>query len=187
MDSDFVLPIKRIGEDGWRENLQQYLESYDILCVGVAPEIIAACEKELCSALPEDMKQYYTFFGGIDSSDFMYGLKPVEELELLFAANFTFVSLHFKLYEINTMIFFSHSPGNDPLCFDKDSGEIYLFSHDPVKKAKVFADFNQYRLFALLETEKLLGDSLTEDLENQVKERYLSGEGIDYAFRDMKL
>ena len=187
MNSNFVLPIKRIWEEGWRENFRQHLQGYAIPCIGIESEVIAAREKELGVTLPEDIKQYYTFFGGIESSDFMYGLVPIEKLEFLFAADFDFVSLHFKPFEINKMAFFSYSPGNDPLCFDTDSGEIYLFSHDPLKKAKVFVDFNQYLLFELMETEKLLEDSLTDDQEKQLKHKYLSGDGIEHGFRDMKL
>jgi hypothetical protein len=32
---DFTFPIIRIGEPDWAAKLQQYLESYDIDCVGI--------------------------------------------------------------------------------------------------------------------------------------------------------
>ncbi|WP_022822341.1 SMI1/KNR4 family protein [Hymenobacter norwichensis] len=187
MKKDFALPIQAIGENNWKEKLQQYLDSCDIETAEVDPNSIEEKERELNIKLPKDMREFYVNFGRVDSSDFMYGLKSIEELKFLFAANITFISLNFKMYQINTMVYFADSPGNDPVCFDKDSHEIYLFSHDPIKKALVFSDFNQYLLFELMETEKLVGNGVDETVEQKLKIKLLSGEGIDYEFRDMKL
>lgn len=186
MENKFDLPIKYIGEKEWKNKLGKYLTSRDIEFSGVDEKEIEKWEKSN-SKLPEDMRAFYHYFGKLDSSDFMYGLKNINEIKFLFAANLTFVNLNFKMYQINTMILFADSPGNDPLCFDKDSGEIYLFSHDPVEKARVFSNFNQYLIYEILETEKLVGDGIEKGREEELKKEHLSGDGINYSFRDLKL
>jgi SMI1 / KNR4 family (SUKH-1) len=187
MQNDFKFPIKKIGEVDWTEKLQKYLQQYDIERIGFSNDAINRQEKTLGIVLPEDMREYYLNFGSIDSSDFMYGLKSIEQLQLLFAANIGFISSNFKMYQINSMIIFALSPGNDPLCFDKDSGEIYIFSHDPIKKARIFSNFNQYLLYEMIELEKLLGDNIGQIDEDKITKEFLAGEGIDYDFRVMKL
>ena len=185
--AEFELPIKEIGETQWQSKLENYLKNHSIDFLGIEKALVEQYENEKNISLPEQLKEYLIAFGATESDDFMYGLMPLPQFKLLFAANISFISFNFKMYDINTMIHFAQSPGNDPLCFDKDSGEIYLFSHDPIKKARVFADFNQYLLFQIIETEKLLGDNLSESREQELKSAYLSGEGIDYKFRDLKL
>lgn len=187
MEKKFELPITRIGENDWKNKLGSYLKSRDIEFKGLPEEKIIKWENNQGIKLPQDIYSYYLYFGSTDSSDFMYGLKKIDDLEFLFAANLTFVNLNFKMYQINTMVFFAESPANDPLCFDKDSGEIYLFSHDPVEKARVFSDFNQYLLYEIIETEKLVGDGIKKIREDELKKEYLSGEGINYNFRNLKL
>ena len=117
----------------------------------------------------------------------MYGLLPIAEVAPLTTAGFEFVSLYFAPAEVAGMVWFADSPGNDPLCFDQDTGELYLFSHDPVRKGKVFTNFNQYLLFEIKQLEELLGDGIDENLKEQLAANYLVGDGIDYAFRTQKL
>ena len=188
MNKSFELPITQIGEFDWVNKLQNYLENNDIACTGESPATIEQAEATLELQLPTQIKEYYLHFGTTSDSDYMYNLKPVTELVRLFATNWSFITLNFRMSEIDTMIVFSESPGGDPLCFDFETGAIYLFSHDPVKKAKVFNDLSQYVIHELLETERLVGGSgLNEDDTQQLTDKYLSGEGIDYAFRTMKL
>lgn len=188
MKKSFQFPITHIGEPDWTTKLQQYLEANDISCTGESLATIERAEANLELQLPTQIREYYLHFGTTSSDDYMYNLKPVTELVRLFATNWGFINFNFLMSEINTMIVFSESPGGDPLCFDFTTGAIYLFSHDPVKKAKVFSDLSQYVLHELLETEHLVGDSdLNEDESNQLIDKYLSGEGIDYNFRRMKL
>jgi hypothetical protein len=187
MESLFEFPLTSIGEPAWEEKLRQYLVGYDIACTGVAPQQLATCEATLGVALPATMRAYYLGFGGSQSSDFMYGLLPVAEIAPLATAGFEFVSLYFTAAEVARMVWFADSPSNDPLCFDSDTGALYLFSHDPVRKAKVFADFNQYLLFEIIQLENLLGDGLDEARVKQLAGIYLLGNGIDYALRAQKL
>jgi len=187
MESSFELPLVRIGEPAWEAKLRQHLAGYDIACAGVPPQELAAYEATLGAALPAPLRAYYQAFGASQSPDFMYGLLPVVELAPLATAGFEFTSLYFAPAEVAGMVWFAESPGNDPLCFDQGTGELYLFSHDPVRKAKVFADFNQYLLFELMQLEELLGDGLGEELKQQLATQYLLGQGIDYAFRTQKL
>jgi hypothetical protein len=187
MENSFEFPLASIGERAWEAKLRQHLERYDIACAGVPPQELAACEAALGAALPAPLRAYYQAFGGSQSPDFMYGLLPVAELAPLSTAGFEFVSLYFAPAEVAGMVWFADSPGNDPLCFDQGTGELYLFSHDPVRKAKVFADFNQYLLFELMQLEELLGDGLGEALAQQLAAQHLLGEGIDYTFRAQKL
>jgi hypothetical protein len=187
METPFEFPLTSIGEPDWEAKLRQYLESYDIACTGVTPQQLATCEATLGVALPATMRAYYLGFGGSQSSDFMYGLLPVAEIAPLATAGFEFVSLYFTEAEVARMVWFADSPGNDPLCFDQRTGELYLFSHDPMRKGKVFADFNQYLLFEIMQLESLLGEGLEEALEKRLAEKYLRGDAIDYAFRTQKL
>jgi hypothetical protein len=187
MASSFKFPLTRIGEPAWETKLRQHLASYDISCAGVTPPQLAAYEATLGAALPADMRTYYLAFGDSQSSDFMYGLLPIAEIAPLTTAGFEFVSLYFAPVEVAGMVWFAESPGNDPLCFDQATGEIYLFSHDPVRKAKVFADFNQYLLSEIIQIETMLGEALDDTQARQLITSYLVGEGIDYAFRTQKL
>jgi hypothetical protein len=188
MNKTFKLPITQIGESDWVSKLQNYLENSDIACTGENLATIEQAEAALELQLPMQIREYYLHFGTTSDSDYMYNLKSVTELVRLFATNWSFITLNFRMSEIDTMIVFSESPGGDPLCFDFKTGAIYLFSHDPVKKAKVFNDLSQYVVHELLETERLVGDSgLSEDDTQRLTDKYLSGEGIDYEFRTMKL
>lgn len=187
MSAAFTFPITRIGEPDWAARLQQYLAGYAIDCVGVSPEELAACEARLGTALPAPMRAYYLAFGGTQSADFMYGLLPVAEVEPLLSAGFEFVSLYFTPQEVAGLVYFADSPGNDPLCVAPDTGELYLLSHDPVCKAKVFAGFNQYLLFEMMQLEDLLGEGLPADQARQLAADHLSASGIDYDLRTQKL
>jgi hypothetical protein len=187
MESPFEFPLTSIGEPAWEAKLRRYLENYDITCTGVTPQQLATCEATLGVALPATMRAYYLDFGGSQSSDFMYGLLPVEEIAPLATAGFEFISLYFTEAEVARMVWFAESPSNDPLCFDADTGALYLFSHDPVQKAKVFADFNQYLLFEIMQLEDLLGDGLDEAHAKQLTASYLLGDGLGYAVRAQKL
>lgn len=133
------------------------------------------------------MRAYYLAFGATDTSDFMHGLLPLSELTLLPEAGFEFISLYFMPADTQAMVYFADSPGTDPLCFSQQSGEIYLFSHDPLRKGKVFTDFSQYLLAELLELEHLLGEGLDEPLRASLAAQYLAAEGVDDDFRNMKL
>lgn len=187
MESQFEFPLTSIGEPDWEAKLRQHLKRYDITCMGVTPTQLAACEATLEAALPASMRAYYLAFGGSQSSDFMYGLLPIWEVAPLATAGFEFVSLYFTPAEVAGMVWFADSPGNDPLCFDQGTSELYLFSHDPVRKAKVFTDFNQYLLFEIMQLEELLGDGLDEEIKQKLAANYLVGDGIDYALRTQKL
>jgi hypothetical protein len=187
MESSFQLPLTTIGEPAWEAKLRQYLEGYDLVCAGATPQQVAACEATLGAALPASLRAYYLAFGGSQNSDFMYGLLPIAELKPLAAAGFEFISLYFTPAEVAGMVWFADSPGNDPLCFDQATGELYLFSHDPVQKAKIFTDFNQYLLFEIMQLEELLGDGIEEEQQRQLADKYLRGKDIDYVLRTQKL
>lgn len=187
MESQFKFPLTSIGEPNWEAKLRQHLAGYDIACEGATPQQLAACEASLGTALPAPMRAYYLAFGGSQNPDFMYGLLPLAQVQPLATAGYEFISLYFTPAEVAGLIWFAESPGTDPLCFAQDTGALYLFSHDPVQKAKVFTDFSQYLLFELMQLEALLGEGLDEESEQQLADRYLIGEGIDYAFRTQKL
>jgi hypothetical protein len=188
MDAVFTPPLTRIGEADWVSKLQTYLQDLDIESQGESGTRIEATEARLGIKLPAEIKQYYLHFGTTSSSDFMYNLKRVADLQWLADADWEFIQLYFEPAALSSMIVFSETPGNDPVCFDVLTGGIYLFSHDPIKKAPVFDTFSQYLLFELLEAEQLIGDSnLSESAKKDLKDKYLSGENLDYHYRDMKL
>lgn len=187
MEIPFQFPLTTIGEPAWEAKLRHYQEGYDIICTGATPQQVAACEATLGAALPASLRAYYLAFGSSQNADFMYGLLPVTELKPLAAAGFEFVNLYFAPAEIAGMVWFADSPGNDPLCFDQATGELYLFSHDPVQKAKVFTNFNQYLLFEIMQLEELLGTGIEETQQRQIIDNYLRGKDINYALRMQKL
>ncbi|MDJ1467668.1 SMI1/KNR4 family protein [Xanthocytophaga flava] len=187
MPTNFYLPVQKIGEPDWIQKLTTYLENYDIECEGLDSGVLQETEARLEIKMPEAMWEYYLYFGGIQSSDFMYNLKKPDEWMFLTDTNWSFVKLYFTLPEISSMIVFSESPGNDPVCFDKVSGEIYLFSHDPLQKGKIFQDFTQYLIYEIMETEKLVGDSDFAEKEEEITAQFLSADTIDYALRHIKM
>ncbi|GAV16020.1 SMI1/KNR4 family protein [Paenibacillus sp. chi10] len=184
-----ILPIRQIGEDNWVENLTCFLEDQDVEVISLETENFQKTEKYLDWIIPSQTKDYFLHFGGIESSDFMYNLKKMDEWEALTNSIWEFVSLYFQQDETDTYIVFAESPSNDPICFKRDTGEIYLFSHDPIKRAKVYKDFNDYLLNEIIEIQKLYAevtfDSSKEEIE--YKRNLLDGEGIDFEFRYLKL
>ncbi|WP_338794229.1 SMI1/KNR4 family protein [Bernardetia sp. MNP-M8] len=176
-----VLPIKTIGETNWTTKLTIFLEEYDVEVVGL---------ESLSSKfeLPKLMDMYFRNFGGIDSHDFMYNLYTPNKFIKLSESSWSFVKDKFSLKEMDEYIVFAESPSNDPICFHKTNNSIYLFSHDPIKKAKVFEDFNQYLLYEIIELQKLMGDiEWSEEEEIEYKKENFRGKDIDYEFRYMKL
>ncbi len=189
MNREPILPIRQIGEDNWIENLTCFLEDQDVEVISLETENFQKTEQYLDWIIPSQTKDYFLHFGGIESSDFMYNLKKMDEWEPLTNSIWEFVSLYFQQDETDKYIVFAESPSNDPICFKRDTGEIYLFSHDPIKRAKVYKDFNDYLLNEIIEIQKLYAevtfDSSKEEIE--YKRNLLDGEGIDFDFRYLKL
>lgn len=189
MNREPILPIRQIGEDNWIENLTCFLEDQDVEVISLETENFQKTEQYLDWIIPSQTKDYFLHFGGIESSDFMYNLKKMDEWEALTNSIWEFVSLYFQQDETDKYIVFAESPGNDPICFKRDTGEIYLFSHDPIKRAKVYKDFNDYLLNEIIEIQKLYAevtfDSSKEEIE--YKRNLLDGEGLDFDFRYLKL
>lgn len=175
------MPITTIGEPDWIEKLTAFLESYDVEVAGL--DVL-----DTGFHLPEDVMEYYPNFGGIESSDFMYTLYKPQQLISLSLSQWSFVKENFADDETQRYIVFAESPGNDPLCFDTSDFSVWLFSHDPLKKAKVFEDFNQYLRYEIIELQKLMGDVDFEDVEEErtYYKKYLAGNNIDYDLREMK-
>jgi len=189
MNREPILPIRQIGEDNWIENLTCFLEDQDVEVISLETENFQKTEQYLDWIIPSQTKDYFLHFGDIESSDFMYNLKKMDEWEALTNSIWEFVSLYFQQEETDKYIVFAESPGNDPICFKRDTGEIYLFSHDPIKRVKVYKNFNDYLLNEIIEIQKLYAevtfDSSKEEIE--YKRNLLNGEGIDFDFRYLKL
>lgn len=119
----------------------------------------------------------------------MYNLKKIDEWEVLTNSIWEFVSLNFQREETYEYIVFSESPSGDPICFKRDTREVYLFSHDPIKKAKVYKDFNDYLLNEIIDIQKLYVEVAFDSSEGEIeyKANLLDGEGIDFDFRYLKL
>ncbi|SYX81681.1 conserved protein of unknown function [Paenibacillus alvei] len=189
MNREPILPIRQIGEDNWIENLTCFLEDQDVEVISLETENFQNTEKYLDWIIPSQTKDYFLHFGGIESSDFMYNLKKMDEWEALTNSIWEFVSLYFQQDETDKYIVFAESPGNDPVCFKRNTGEIYLFSHDPIKRAKVYKDFNDYLLNEIIEIQKLYAEVTFDSSEEEIeyKRNLLDGEGIDFDFRYLKL
>jgi len=190
LNRDPILPIKQIGEDNWIENLTSFLENHDVEVVSLkSDKIYEKTEQYLDWTIPSQTKDYFLNFGGIESSDFMYNLKKIDEWEVLTNSVWEFVSFYFKVEETDAYIVFFESPSNDPVCFKRDTGEVYLFSHDPIKRAKVYKDFNDFLLNEIVEIQKLYEEVTFNSSKEEIeyKENLLDGDGIDFDFRYLKL
>ncbi|MGE8005403.1 hypothetical protein [Lysinibacillus sp. NPDC093216] len=92
-----MVPIRQIGEDDWIENLTSFLEDYDVEVISLECEkIFQKTEQYLDWIIPSQTKDYFINFGGIESSDFMYNLKKIDEWEVFTNSIWEFVSLHFQ-------------------------------------------------------------------------------------------
>lgn len=185
-----ILPIRQIGEDNWIEKLSSFLEDHDVEVISLEGEkIFQKTEQYLDWVIPSQTKDYFLNFGGIESSDFMYNLKKIDEWEVLTNSIWEFVSLNFKKEETDKYIVFSESPSNDPICFKRDTGQVYLFSHDPIKRAKVYKDFNDYLLNEMIDIQKLYTEVTFDCSKEEIeyKANLLDGDGIDFNFRYIKL
>jgi len=104
-------------------------------------------------------------------------------------SDWSFITEYFPKNETDNYIVFYDSPATDPICFDKASGEIYLFSHDPVRKGKVYKDFNDFLLDEIIHLQVLFleVDFGSREAEIEYKASLLNGENIDFDFRYMRL
>lgn len=186
----FYLPIKKIGEKDWVGKLTDFLEEYDIEPEPLEDkELIKETEERFCWKIPEDMKMFYLKFGATESDDFLYNLKPLEEFSELSDLEWEYVTEYLDKDWISNYIVFAESLSNDPIAINKETNEIYLFSHDPLIYAKIYNDFNDYILANLIDLQELLGDlefNSEEDKLNFMSEMF-SGDNIDYQFRNQKL
>jgi hypothetical protein len=170
--SELVMPINNIGEENWIENLTKFLENYDVEVEGID-------SFENSYNLPNDILQYYLNFGGIESNDFMYNLYKPSQFVDLFDSDWSFIKENYKQEELKKYFIFCESPGNDPVCFNKENFSIYLFSHDPLREGKVFENFENYLRYEIIELQKLMGDvSLSSD-EQVEYFKNLKGDNID--------
>jgi hypothetical protein len=69
-------------------------------------------------------------------------------------------------------IVFSTSPSNEPLCINKNTNEIFLFSHDPLKYEKVYNDFNDYLISEIISIQKLFGYIKFKNSEDNIHQPY---------------
>ena len=185
-----IFPMRQIGEDNWVENLSSFLEDHDVEMMFVEDEtLFEKAERNLDWIIPSQTKDYFLHFGGIESSDFMYNLKKIDGWEVLTNSVWEFVSLNFQQEVTDGYIVFAESPGNDPLCFKKDTEEIYLFSHDPIRKAKVYKDFNDYVINEIIDIQELYEEVTFDSAAEEIayKANVLDGESIDFDFRYLKL
>lgn len=188
---NLVIPFKKIGEKNWKENLISLLEKFEI---DVEPlenkNLIHEVEKKFNCKFPKEMVDYYTYFGGIiDNPDFMYNLKPLQDFTSLSINNWDFATEQIKIEDRKNFIVFAESPSSDPICIKIGTNDIYLFSHDPRRYAKIFNNFSGYVISEIIALQELLGDV---DFENEIdKQEFLNellkGNDIDYEFRYMKL
>lgn len=183
------MPIKQIGERDWKRKLTDFLESYDIEALPLnEKESLLETEERLSWKFPKDMKDYYLNFGGSDNTDFMSGLYPIEDIIPLAESSWEFVLSKFSQEKIGKYIVFAESPATDPLCMNRDTFEIVLFSHDPVNCGKVYNDFSDYLKNEIINVQEFLGELEFEDGEKMsFMADLLSGENIDYEYRHKKL
>ena len=187
---NYRIPIKRIGEKDWVKKLKSFLEEFDVEVEPIEDKnLLNITERRLNWQMPTDMKEFYLHFGGICSDDFLYNFKNLEEITPLSNEEWTYVTKKLEERIISDHIVFSESPSNDPICINKTTSEIFLFSHDPLRYSKVYNNFSDYIVAETIALQELLGDLVFEGEEEKMKfmSEILSGDHIDYKFRNLKL
>ncbi|UVR48235.1 SMI1/KNR4 family protein [Bacteroides uniformis] len=186
----YSIPIRKIGESDWINKLTTFLKEFDI---DVKPlkdkHLLILTEQRLHWSMPNDMKEYYLNFGGVCSDDFLFNLKSLQELCLLSDDDWAYVTENLNSQTLSNFIVYSESPSSDPLCIQKQSGEIFLFSHDPLYYAKVYNSFSDYLISEIILLQEQLGDLEFENTEEKKKfmSQLLKGDDIDIDFRNLKL
>ena len=71
-----TLPIMQIGEENWIDRLTAFLIEHDVEIVPLSDcsQVFQHVENTLNWTIPQQVKEYFSCFGGIESSDFIYGL-----------------------------------------------------------------------------------------------------------------
>lgn len=184
------IPFEKIGQDGWKKKAQSFFQKYDIETVPLDGNVLASAEQKLGLVLPQPLKDFYAAFGGTPRKDleFTCHLYDPSQFMPLNEAAWSFIPENFSTEETESFIVIGESPARDPVVLEKGTAEIFLFSHDPVSKCKMYDDFDQLVKDNMLNIEIQLDDlDIDRDQEIKLKAELLGGENIDTEMRYIKL
>ncbi len=173
---DIIVPFEQIGEPGWEKTagplLAEHAEEWGSpMNRPVAESLIAATEKRLGTALPDDLKLFYRAFGVADVGEELQALENMEYLSV-WAEGFEpeeFMDPE-QLALLPLLVTFSEYLGNgNAFCFHRGSGEIYYFDHDTAPHlVKLFDRAGDYLKGCLVKLQEAFfvggeGEEITEE------------------------
>lgn len=184
------IPFEKIGQDGWEKKAQSFFEKYDIETLPLDESALTSAEKKLGLVLPQSLKEFYAAFGGTVRKDLEFTCHLYEPAQFmpLDEAAWSFVRENFPKEETENFIVIGESPARDPVVIEKGTAEIFLFSHDPVSKCKMYDDFDQLVKDNMINIQIQLDDlDIDRDQEIKLKAELLGGKNIDSEMRYIKL
>lgn len=84
MQTNHILPLLKIGELHWADNLRKFLLKYDIITQGIS---IHEESTLITFGFGDEIRLFYKHFGATDSAEFMYYLRKPTEIEWLHESN----------------------------------------------------------------------------------------------------
>lgn len=187
MSDNRILPLQKIGELHWVDNLKKFLEKYEILSEGISL-------REETTLIPfgfgDEIRLYYKYFGATDSAEFMYYLLKAKELRWLHESAYAAqLAKNFTKEDLAAYVLIAESRNADPICLHIDSQAIYTFSKKTAEKHLLFHSFTDFLLLELIQFKKQVCefdfDSLEE--EHRYTNTLVNNEGISNHFRHEKL
>ncbi|MCC8154014.1 MAG: SMI1/KNR4 family protein [Tannerellaceae bacterium] len=188
---DLSLPIQKIGEKNWVDKLMAFLRKKNVDVKSLPDDTqIEKVKEKLGWTPPSEIIAYYRYFGAIEHPHFMPTLYALQDFTGLAGSGWEFIKKEFPADFTGQFVVFGTAPGGDPLCVSKETGEIYLFSHDPLLAEKVYNNFSDYLIGEIINfKENTLGEMQLENGEEKQDflARLLPGTNISYHLRHTKL
>lgn len=167
MGTKHVLPLQKIGEIHWADNLKKFLHKYDIIAQGISLQEETSL---ITFGLGGEIRLYYKHFGRTDSAEFMYYLRKPAELEWLHQSrHVAALAEQFSDDTLAGYVVISESVTGEPICLHIDTQAIYTFTKKPVGKHLLFHSFNDFLLVELIQLKKQVCGFDFESMEEEYR------------------
>ncbi|GEM_PF-1799057 len=187
MSNNHILPLQKIGELHWVDNLKKFLLKYDILSEGISL-------REETSLIPfgfgDEIRMYYKYFGATDSAEFMYYLYKVKEINWLHKSSYaSLLAHHFPENELAGYVLIAESRNAEPICLHIDTQAIYTFSKKSGEKNLLFHSFTDLLLLELIQFKKQVCEFDFDNIEEEHRytDSIVNNTGISKELRHDRL